>query len=69
MPLVIWLATGEEFWQALAFIGFFLNLFNLAPVLPLDGGRAMSALTPWMWIVGYVLLIGVTVIAPTRSCS
>ena len=53
VPLVIWLATGEEFWQALAFIGFFLNLFNLAPVLPLDGGRAMSALTPWMWIVGY----------------
>jgi Zn-dependent protease len=64
VPLGIWLATGNEFWQALAFIGFFLNLFNLAPVLPLDGGRAMSALTPWMWIVGYGLLIVVTFIAP-----
>jgi Zn-dependent protease len=64
VPLGIWLATGDEFWQALAFVGFFLNLFNLAPVLPLDGGRAMSALTPWMWIVGYVLLIAATVAFP-----
>jgi Zn-dependent protease len=64
VPLGIWLATGEEFWQALAFVGFFLNLFNLAPVLPLDGGRAMSALTPWMWIVGYGLLVGVTIVFP-----
>ena len=43
MPLGIWLATGSHFWQALAFIGFFLNLFNLLPILPLDGGRAMAA--------------------------
>jgi Zn-dependent protease len=65
VPLGLWLATGEEFWQALAFVGFFLNLFNLAPVLPLDGGRAMSALTPWMWIVGYALLIAATVLFPS----
>ena len=64
VPLAIWLATGEEYWQALAFFGFFLNLFNLAPVLPLDGGRAMSALTPWMWIVGYALLVVATFAFP-----
>jgi Zn-dependent protease len=64
VPLAIWLATGEEFWQALAFFGFFLNLLNLAPVLPLDGGRAMAALTPWMWIVGYVLLVAATIAFP-----
>ena len=64
IPLVIWQVTGDEFWQALAFVGFFLNLFNLAPVLPLDGGRAMSALTPWMWIVGYGLLVAATVVFP-----
>jgi hypothetical protein len=34
----IYWATGEDFWRALAFVGFFLNLFNLLPVLPLDGG-------------------------------
>src|SRR4051795_4760053 len=34
----IYAATGDEFWKALAFTGFFLNLFNLLPVVPLDGG-------------------------------
>ena len=63
-PIAIWQATGNELFQALAFIGFFLNLFNLLPVLPLDGGRAMAALTPWMWIVGYALLVAATVAVP-----
>ena len=48
VPLGIWLATGTDFWRALAYIGFFLNLFNLLPVLPLDGGRAMAALSVCM---------------------
>jgi Zn-dependent protease len=43
---------GGGFWEALIFTGFFLNLFNLLPVVPLDGGRAMAALSPWMWFVG-----------------
>ena len=64
IPLAIWLITGEELFQALAFFGFFLNLFNLAPVLPLDGGRAMSALSPWMWLVGYGLLVAATIAFP-----
>ncbi|MGH2939117.1 MAG: site-2 protease family protein [Solirubrobacterales bacterium] len=42
VPLGIWLATGSEFWRALAYLGFFLNLFNLLPVVPLDGGRAIA---------------------------
>jgi Zn-dependent protease len=50
IPVAI--ATDNDFWQALAFTGLFLNLFNLLPVVPLDGGRAMAALSPWMWWVG-----------------
>jgi Zn-dependent protease len=57
-------ATGSELLRALAFTGFFLNLFNLLPVVPLDGGRAMAALSPWMWIVGFVLLVGVAIAFP-----
>ena len=64
IPLGIWLATGNEFWQALAYVGFFINLFNLLPVLPLDGGRAMAALSPWVWLVGYAGLIGLTIAFP-----
>ena len=64
VPLALWGITGDEFWQALAFVGFFLNLFNLLPVLPLDGGRAMAALSPWMWFVGYGLLVGLTLAFP-----
>ena len=64
VPLGIWLATGEEFWQALAYVGFFLNLLNLLPVLPLDGGRAMAALSPWVWLVGFAVLVVLTVFFP-----
>jgi Zn-dependent protease len=64
VPLGIWIATGDEFWRALAYIGFFINLFNLLPVLPLDGGRAMAALSPWVWWVGYAALIGLTFAFP-----
>jgi len=56
--------TGDELFKALAFVGFFLNLFNLLPVLPLDGGRAMAALSPTFWLVGFALLIVVTVLYP-----
>jgi Zn-dependent protease len=65
VPLGIWLATGSHFWQALAFIGFFLNLFNLLPILPLDGGRAMAALSPWVWLVGLAGLIALTFFFPS----
>ncbi len=55
--ILIWQATGNDIWRALAYTGFFLNLFNLLPVVPLDGGRAMAAMSPWMWVVGFVALI------------
>ena len=57
VPLGLYALTGEDLFKALAFMGFFLNLFNLLPVLPLDGGRAMAALSPWMWFVGFALLL------------
>ena len=64
VPLGIWLATGSDFWRALAYVGFFLNLFNLLPVLPLDGGRAMAALSPAIWLVGLVALVAIAIAFP-----
>ena len=57
-------AAGSELLVALAFTGFFLNLFNLIPVSPLDGGRAAAALHPVFWAIGLVLLAVLTVLRP-----
>ena len=62
VPVAI--VTGNEMFQALAFTGFFLNLFNLLPVVPLDGGRAMAAMAPWMWFVGLFALVAITFAFP-----
>jgi Zn-dependent protease len=57
-------ATGDDFWYALAFTGLFLNLFNLLPVVPLDGGRAFAALSPWMWFVGLAAIVTMVFLFP-----
>jgi Zn-dependent protease len=50
----IYQMTGNVMFRALAHTGFFLNLFNLMPVGFLDGGRIVTALSPWLWIVGFI---------------
>ncbi len=42
---------------ALAWFGYFLNLFNLTPVGMLDGGRIVTALSRWLWLPGLALLL------------
>ena len=42
---------------ALASTGYFLNLFNLMPVGFLDGGRIVTALSRWLWLPGFALLL------------
>lgn len=43
---------------ALANAGFFINLFNLVPVTPFDGGRVVAILSPKIWFVGVPILLG-----------
>ena len=50
--------------KAIAFLGFFLNLFNLLPVVPLDGGRAVAALHPALWLLGLLGLGALVVLRP-----
>src|SRR5438105_1162355 len=54
-------SLGEVFdapvFIALAWFGYFLNLFNLTPVGMLDGGRIVTALSRWLWLPGFALLL------------
>jgi Zn-dependent protease len=52
----LWLATGNPLFRALAYTGFFLNLFNLAPIGFLDGGRIATAISPWLWVIGFAIM-------------
>ena len=57
-------AIDSDLLVALAFTGFFLNLFNLAPISPLDGGRIVAAIHPVLWVVGSLTLVGLAIVAP-----
>lgn len=50
--------TGSGLLMALAYAGFFLNLFNLIPLSPLDGGRIVSVISPKIWFLGVPILVG-----------
>jgi len=56
--------TGSSLLLALAYFGFFINLFNLLPVVPLDGGRAAAAMSPWMWFGGFGVLVALAFLDP-----
>jgi len=57
--------TGQGLYLALAYAGFFLNLFNLLPLSPLDGGRITAILSPRIWFVGVPLLLGMMLYQPS----
>jgi Zn-dependent protease len=45
-------STGQPFWYAAAYLGFFLNALNLLPLPPFDGGGIAAAIDPRLWILG-----------------
>jgi Zn-dependent protease len=50
-------ATGSSMLRALAYVGFLINLINLVPLTPFDGGRAMAAMAPVMWFIGLGVMV------------
>lgn len=48
-------------WASLAYFGFFLNLFNLIPIVPFDGGRVMAAIDRRVWLVGFIALVAIQI--------
>jgi Zn-dependent protease len=52
----IGISMHSRFFLALAYMGFFLNLFNLVPFGFLDGGRIARVISRRAWICGAILL-------------
>ena len=56
--------TENPLFLGLAYVGFLINLFNLAPMLPLDGGRAVGAMSPVFWLLGLALTVALFFVMP-----
>ncbi|MCP5265720.1 MAG: site-2 protease family protein [Burkholderiaceae bacterium] len=57
--------TGSSLLLALSYSGFILNLFNLIPITPLDGGRIVAVISPRIWLLGIPLLAGLFLLKPS----
>ena len=51
------MTTGSGFWISAAYVAFFLNLFNMIPIGFLDGGKMTGAISPRLWVAGFVFII------------
>ncbi|UXH78858.1 site-2 protease family protein [Roseateles amylovorans] len=50
---------------AVSYAGFFINLFNLIPLSPFDGGRITAVLSPRIWLLGVPVLIALFLYRPS----
>src|SRR5258706_15535802 len=50
-------AYDSDLLLALSYAGFFINLFNLIPLSPFDGGRITAVLSPRVWLLGVPILV------------
>lgn len=57
--------TDSNLLLALAYSGCMLNLFNLIPIQPLDGGRITAVISPKIWLAGVPLLAGLFFVQPS----
>ena len=54
-------ALSSNLLLALSYAGLFINLFNLVPVSPFDGGRITQVLSPRIWLIGAPILLAMFV--------
>jgi Zn-dependent protease len=62
---ILYQTYDNPIFLAMTYLGVLLNLFNLLPVMPLDGGRAVGAISRWLWVLGYAALIGLMFLRPS----
>lgn len=58
-------STGSDLLLALSYAGFFINLFNLIPLSPFDGGRITAVLSPRVWLLGVPILVALFFFRPS----
>jgi Zn-dependent protease len=56
---------GSGLLLALSYAGFFINLINLIPISPFDGGRVTAVLSPKIWLLGAPMLVGLFLMRPS----
>lgn len=54
--LISYLWTDQKMWLVFSYTGCLLNLFNLIPINPLDGGRIAPAISTKLWLLGLIVL-------------
>ncbi|MBM3261094.1 hypothetical protein FJY93_01610 [Candidatus Kaiserbacteria bacterium] len=61
----LWFATGQtsEILLLVSYLGVFINLFNLIPISPLDGGRISQVIGSWFKWIGLIMLLAYTAYA------
>lgn len=65
----LFLLTDSRIYLAVAYSGYFLNLFNLVPMAPLDGGRVAQMFSRRMWVVGLALMAGLFFLHPSPQLA
>jgi len=50
---------------SIAYYGFYLNLFNLIPIPPFDGGHITAVLGPKIWLLGVPVLLALLLYRPS----
>lgn len=57
--------TDSQLLLALSYSGLMINLFNLIPISPLDGGRITAIISPKVWLLGMPLLVALFLYKPS----
>lgn len=56
---------GSPLLLALSYAGLMLNLFNMIPLSPFDGGRITAAISPRIWLLGVPILLTLFFVHPS----
>jgi Zn-dependent protease len=62
--IILYEVNADPFWALVIYLGATINLFNLLPVSPLDGGRIVSVLSTKIWLVGLFILVVLVILSP-----